>query len=509
MSQNKIIIKNAIFLYLRMLVVICLTLLTVRYLYKILGVNDYGLFNLVAGFVVLFSFINNAMRSGTQRYLNVAYAKKKLSLVSQTFSIAFLIHLIVGLIIVFFAETIGLYILNNVLNIDRVKLFEANIVYQFSVLSTFFVILSVPYQALLISQQKMSLFAYIGIIDAVLKFLIVLFLLFFESKLLVLYSILYCLVSMLILIFYYMLMRKDKVVCYNKNKNKKLKKDILNFSSWNILGQLSAIGSNQGNMLVFNIFYGLAINASYAIGQQLNMLLGSLISNLQTAFNPQIIESYHNGNIDRHSKLVLNSSRYSVYLVFLIVIPFVFYSNYILGLWLGGDLPIYIEYLVNSVLLIAVLESLSGPFWMSAHARGNIRNYQMIISLILIFSVPMSYFMIKYFNKIEYALIFNIFLYILAYFYRLKYFFNGVRCEKKDIIIYFKNILMFVFLCIFMFFLKGLDFFIVSDFFEFIRNTIILFFIYFVFLIVLCIPWSELYHIVGKLNFLSNGEKNV
>ncbi|WP_436915531.1 lipopolysaccharide biosynthesis protein [Acinetobacter gandensis] len=493
MNKNKVIVKNAIFLYIRMLIIILLTLLTIRYLYQILGVENYGLFNLVAGFVVIFSFINNAMRNGTQRYLNVAYAQNKINLVRQTFSIAFYMHFFIGLSVILLCELFGFYILNNILNISENKMEDAKKIFHMAVFSSFFIIISVPYQALLLAQQRMKVFAFIGIFDAILKFFIVILLLLFLNKnILVLYSFLYCITSFIMLVVYYMFTRRDDAISYNNNENNILKFDILRFSSWNVLGQFSSVSSNQGNMIVLNLFYGIAINASYAVGQQVHMLLGNLISNLQTAFNPEIIETYHKSELERHAKLVLNSSRYSLYLVLLIVIPFVIYSDFILKLWLGELLPIYIDFLINSVVFIAIFESLSGPLWMSAHARGNIRNYQLIISFILILSVPLVYLILKFTNNISYALICNVLLFFSAYIYRFNYFLKGINCKKTDIILYSKNVLILFLLPTFFLCVKDFDLFVVNDFLHFTLNMIFIYFFYFILLIFFCIPKAEI-----------------
>ncbi|MDC5474725.1 hypothetical protein NRA29_17520, partial [Acinetobacter baumannii] len=244
--------------------------------------------------------------------------------------------------------------------------------------------ISVPYQAIIIAKEKMNLYAYITVFEAILKLLVVFILVGLSNKFNILeaYSILLVVVAFIIFVIYfsYVFRKFREETKYSYIQGSTLTKEIVAFSGWNLFGQIAVLSSNQGVALIYNIFLGVTINASLAISQQVTALLNNFVSNLQLAFNPQIVKSFANNDIERHNSLVLNSSRYSLYLITIIAIPFLLYSEFILRLWLGSDLPKYVGYLSTIVVLVGILDALSGPFWMSAHAKGDIKKYQIVIS---------------------------------------------------------------------------------------------------------------------------------
>lgn len=360
MSENKRIFNNTIFLYVRMIFVIFLTLFSLKLLYQSLGIENFGILNLVTGFVLLFSFLSSAMRNGTQRFLNVAYASGDINKVKKTFSISFNVHLVISLILFFLAETLGIWFLNNYLNIPKNMFFEAQVIYHLAVLSLVFGIMAVPYQAILIAKEKMTLYAYLSVFEAILKFFAALLVVVVNEYLLIYYGLALFLTSVLMFVLYYIVVGRKYNIAYSLGSDIKLARDIVNFSKWNILGQISAVTSNHGNTIIFNVFFGVVANASFAISQQINALLNNLVSNLQTAFNPQIVESYVKGNVERHINLVLVASRYSLYLIVCMSIPFLISIEFILKMWLGNELPQYTLTFSKIVILVAMIESVSG-----------------------------------------------------------------------------------------------------------------------------------------------------
>lgn len=511
MSENKTILINTAFLYFRMIIIIGIGLYTVRILYNTLGIENYGLFNLIAGFVLLFSFLNSAMRSGTQRFLNVAIASNDIMQIRSTFSVALNIHIIIAVVVLIFSETVGLWFLNHYLNIPANKTNVANIVYQCAIVATLVGILSVPYQAIIIAKEKMNLFAYISIFEAIAKLLIV-FLIIYLSSLydaLIMYSFLLVFVAVLVFILYfaYAFLKFRKETRYIANIKNGLTKEIFSFSSWNLFGQISVLSSNQGVTLMYNIFLGVTINASLAISQQVAALLSTFVSNLQLAFNPQIVKSFASNNIERHNNLVLNSSRYSLYLITIIAIPFLLYSGFILKFWLGTNLPKYVEYFSTVVVLVGILDALSGPFWMSAHARGDIKNYQIIISLIFLLNLPLTYVIFKMTSSVYLSFITYVLISFLALFYRMLYFFKKSKGLAIGWLDYFKKLsLVFAFISMICF-LK----FTYSDElgkFDIISVVLSLFFletIFLVYLIVFCVSKYEFdvvkFYILNKLKY--------
>ncbi|QHI27677.1 lipopolysaccharide biosynthesis protein [Acinetobacter haemolyticus] len=496
MNQNKQILKNTIFLYIRMLLVIVVSLYTVKIVYNALGIEGYGLFNLIAGFLLLFSFFNTAMRSATQRYLSVAIANKELINIRNTFSIALNIHFFIAIVIFLLLETLGLWLLNNFLNISNGLIKEANIVYQCAIFSSIIMIVSVPYQAIIISKEKMNYFAYIGIFEVFLKLIAAIFISYSEDikNSLIFYSISLFLISILVVLIYIYCSFKEfgKEVRYNFCSDKKLYKDMLDFSSWNILGQISTLSSNQGVVLIFNILIGLTINASLAISQQVKSLLSSFVSNLQLAFNPQIVKSYAENNMIRHNILVLNSSKYSLFLVSIFSLPFLIYMEYILKLWLGGVLPEAVSFFAKVVILVAIIEALSGPLWMSAHARGNIKNYQIVVSIILLFNLPLTYSFLKTTESVELAFMSTVLISFILLIYRYIYFFKGRLVDKCLTYNYFKSLfLVFLFIGLIV---GGKNFYFDKQNFDLLGKVISLLFIefiYIIFLILFCFSFEE------------------
>jgi len=423
-----------------------------------LGIENYGLFNLVASFVALFSFLNSAMQSGTQRFLNVALSSGQIEQVQTTFKVALNIHFGIAAIVFLSLETLGLWYVRNRLNVPTDKLSVATIIFQFAIIITITSIISVPYQAIIVAKERMSLFAYISIFEAFAKLAIALMISFIGFNQLIVYSgALAGLAVAVFLIFYFVVIKnfaqetKYLINSANTDGTKLLAKEIFGFSSWNLLGQIAVLSANQGITILYNLFLGITVNAALAIAQQVRGLIGSLANNLQTAFNPQIVQSYASGDFDRHNELVLNASRYSLYLISIIAIPFLLFSDEILQLWLGSELPQYASFFVKGMIWVTVLECLGGPFWMSAHARGNIRNYQVIISIIFLLNVPFTY---AFFKATHWAFVPTIFITLLAFLYRLFYFLRNKQIKGLTIDLYFKNIIYVFMFLLSLFFLQ-------------------------------------------------------
>lgn len=492
MNENKRIFTNTIFLYIRMIFVIILSLISIKLVYKSLGIENFGILNLVTGFILLFSFLSNAMRNGTQRFLNVAYATGDIRDVKNTFSISFNVHFAISGVLFILAETIGLWFLNHYLNIPKEKFFEAQIIYHLAIFSLIFTIISVPYQAVLIAKEKMSLYAYLSILDAILKFLSALMLIFLKNNLLTYYGLALLFSSIIMFFCYVFLVGKKYDIRYSIKNDMNLTKKIVIFSGWNILGQVASVTANQGNTIIFNIFFGIVANASFAISQQINALLNNFVSNLQTAFNPQIVESYVKGDMKRHAGLVLLASRYSLYLIVLMSIPFLVSCEYILKNWLGDKLPEYTLVFSKIVIFVAILDGMSGPLWMSAHARGDIKKYQIVISFILLLNLPLSYFLIKTYGTADKAILSTIIISFFSFLFRFYYFTRGILVDRKQLIIYTKNfIFVFIFLFLLVVLQLKLDFY-VSDILSFLFVNIVLELVFVIYILILCMPNSEL-----------------
>ncbi|TXD56695.1 lipopolysaccharide biosynthesis protein [Polaribacter sp. IC066] len=395
------------------------SLFTSRIVLNTLGIEDFGTYNLVAAIVVMFSFINNAMLGTTQRFLNYEMAKNSNGAVHKVFCVSMNVHLLIMLIIVFLSETIGLWFLNFKLNIPIERMQAANIVYQFSLLTFCFSVLKAPYNASVIAYEKMSFYAGISIVEVVLKALIVYLLLLFAFDKLILYAILVFAVSILLFLAYRYFCRQLFPAChYRYVKDRKLFKELVGFSSWSMFGNLALMGSSQGVFMILNVFLGVTINAAMAIATQVNLAVFSFVSNFQLAFNPQIIKTFASGDLKAHQKLVFQASKFSYYLLFILVLPILFNTTYILQLWLK-IVPEYAIPFTQLILIFSLIDALAGPFWVSMYATGEIKKYQIGVALILFLNLPIAYLLLKQGFSPIYVIVGKIILNFILFLFRL------------------------------------------------------------------------------------------
>lgn len=389
-KSNKIA-KNAFFMYVRMLLIMLINLYTSRVTLKCLGIDDYGIYNVVGGIVTMFSFINSAMASSIQRFLNIAIEKNDGS--SKTiFTSSIHIHLIIAFIVLLLSETIGLWFLNEKIQLDSTRLFAANCVYQCSVFSTLIMIISVPYNAMIIAQEKMSAFAYISIAEASLKLLIVLLLIYFNTyDSLIIYALLLLGIQIIIRFLYQHYCYKNfDMPQFTWNINRHQIKEIGSFAGWSFLGNIAIIGLTQGVNIVLNLFFGPVVNAARGIAVQVQNAVQGFASNFQVAINPQIIKSYSAGDIEYMHKLIITSSKFSFYVLMILIIPIFLEINSILDIWLD-IVPNHTGNFVRLILGITLFETCANSVTTGINANGHIKKYQSSIGTILLLVVPISY----------------------------------------------------------------------------------------------------------------------
>ncbi len=387
-SNTKRIAKNTLMLYFRQILIMLVSLYTVRVVLNVLGAEDYGIYNVVAGVVVLFSFVNNAMATSTQRFINYSLGEKNLPKVTEVYSASLVIHGVIALLFLVLAETIGLWFVSYKLNIPAERHTAALWTYQFSVISTIFTIFRVPYNATIIAYERMSFFAILSIIEAVFKLLIVFLISFFDFDKLIFYSILLVVVSVLITLFF-------KIYCNTKIETAKFKrvndkilvKELISFSGWNLFGATANVANQQGTNIVLNIFTNVTVNAAMGIANQVNAAVYSFVTNFQTAFNPQLVKSYAAEESEYFKNLIIQTAKCSYYLLFLIVLPVCMNANLILSLWLK-NVPEYAVLFVQLILIWSLIESLNGPLYMAISATGRIKAYQISIGLINFMNLP-------------------------------------------------------------------------------------------------------------------------
>lgn len=391
-SDSKRVAKNTIVLYMRMLVMMVIGLFTSRITLQALGVDNYGIYNVVGGIVVILGFLNNAMAGATQRFINVALGKHDQDELNKIISNALLLHIGVALICLILAETVGLWFLNEVMVIPEGRLNAANWVYQFSVLTFLINILTVPFMASIVAHEKMSAFAWITIVDVVMKLVIVCSLLYINTDKLILYAILLFISSIITRSIYCRYCKKHFEECTIKSwaVDKPLMKSMLLFSSWTIVGNLGFIAHTQGISIIINLFFGVAVNAAQGVANQVNTYVKQFVTNFLMAFNPQVVKTYAAGEINDMHKLVIRGSKVSLLMVAILVTPLIIEAPNILHLWLG-IVPDYAVIFVRLVLLLTLFDAYSPLLATAKGATGDIKIYQIVLTTIGLCHLPLTW----------------------------------------------------------------------------------------------------------------------
>jgi len=419
--DNKRIAKNTVMLYVRMFLVMGVSLFTSREVLRILGVEDFGVYNIVGGIIVLFSFLNNAMVGATQRFLNFELGRNNQIQASRVFSMSVNVHALVALVVLIGGETIGLWFFNTCLNIPVDRKYAAEWVYQFSILAAVVNIMRAPYNACIIAYERMSSFAYISIMEVVLKLLIVYLLLWFAVDKLILYACLTCIVAVIIgLCFYIVCLKNFSISHYRWLWDKVLFKQLLNFSGWSLLGNIANLATFQGVAIIQNMFCGVLINAAMGIANQVNAAIYSFVSNFQLAFNPQIVKSYAAQKRDYFTILIFRTSRYSFLLLLLISVPIVTYCDEILSFWLD-DVPEHTVSFCRLIIYCSLVDCIAAPLWMGVYASGKIQKYQIWVAAVLLLNVPFSYLVLLWGFSAEATIMVRMVLNVILFFFRLFY----------------------------------------------------------------------------------------
>lgn len=378
-----------------MLLTLGVTLYTSRVVLHELGIEDYGIYNVVGGVVTLFSFLSGAMSSATQRFFSFEIGRNDIPQLHNVFKMSFNIYVLIIVVVIIFAETLGLWFLNSQLVIPPERLDAANWVFQCAIFSFCCTIMGVPYNACIIAYEKMSAFAYISIVDVFLKLGIVFLLEMNWGDRLEVYAILTALVSFIIWCCYYLYARRSFAVSrYQFFWDTKMFKTLFSYTSWNLFGNLAAVMSNQGVNILLNIFFGSTVNAARGIAFQVNSAIVGFVSSLQMSINPQIIKSYAANNHKYMQQLVFAGARYSFFLLYFISLPFLLQTEYVLKVWLN-IVPEYAVIFSRLILIDALVTSLSGTLMASVQATGRIKKYQIIVGGILLLNLPLSYFLLR------------------------------------------------------------------------------------------------------------------
>ena len=393
-GDNKRIAKNTVFLYFRMLLLMFISLYTSRVTLKILGVDDFGIYQSVCGVVTFLAFLSNALSSGSSRFITYEMGKEepRLDILFATVRIA---HLVLGVVVVIIGELVGLWFLNNKLIIPQERLSAAIFAFHFSMITTFFQITQVPYNAIIIAYEKMNAYAYISIIEAVLKLLIVFLLNLLAFDKLEVYAVLLCFIQVTIIMIYRVYCRvrfsevKEKLVF-----DKKVFSSVISFSGWSLITSTAASFANQGVTIVTNMFFAPAVIAVRSIALRVMGIVNQFTGNFRTAINPQIVKKYAAQDFEGSKRLLLDSTKFTYYLAILVVIPLFFLAEPLLRLWLG-DVPDGTVLFLKVSLLQVPFQVFDGCLYIAFYAKGRIKENAIISPILDFIQLPVVYFLFK------------------------------------------------------------------------------------------------------------------
>ena len=430
-ENNRRIAKNTLMLYVRMILTMAISLYTSRVVLATLGVDDFGIYNVVGGVVAMFAFINNAMATSTQRYLSFEIAGNNPVALQRTFNAALVLHIGIALSVVLLAETLGLWYLNEKMIIPPDRMVAARWVYHFAVASFAVTIIQVPYTAAIFAHERMNLFAYISLLDVVLKLVIVFLLTQERFDALKLYALLMFIVTLLVALVYRHYVKRS----YQESRFKwtldiPLYKTLISYSGWNLFGSMAGVFMGQGINLLLNLFFGTAINAARGIAFQVNNAVNGFVLNIQAAMNPQIVKSYAVDDRGYMHQLIIRSSKYSFFLLFFLEWPLLLEADLVLQVWLK-EVPPYAVLFTRLVLVNTLIDCVSGSLMTATQATGRIKTYQAVVGSLLMANLPIAYLFLKAGYPPQSAFYVGICISLIAFVFRLSFVSPMIQLRKR------------------------------------------------------------------------------
>lgn len=444
--EQKQIAKNTLFLYIRMFLVMIVSLYTSRVVLDKLGVEDYGIYSIAGSVVVSLTFVKNSLRSATQRFLSYAKGENR-GTCSSVFSMSLNIHLLILIVSFILLETIGLWFFNDVIQVPVDRRAAASFVYQMSILSFCVTIGLVPFSALIVSNEKMSVYAIVSIVEVVLKLLVALSLSLSNNiDKLQLYSVLLLLVTIItdgcIMLFCWIKLKDDCKYKFQINWSEY--KKFFSFSTWNLIGGLSGVANTECPNYFINYYLGVSVNAAMGVAKHVSNIVYGFSANFQSAFSPQIVKAYASKEYDYLFSLIFRTSKISFVLMYVITIPVLICSNEILNLWLKV-VPEYTSIFCVCIMISQLVAAVSSPFWMAAHAIGNIRKYQLVLMWFNISVLPVSFIVLSFHFEPYYILIYQIIASFGIFIYRINYLSKKI---KFPILKFYKDVIIRLFIYI-------------------------------------------------------------
>lgn len=437
---NKRIAKNTVFLSLRMVVVLTINLFTTRIVLQALGVVDYGVYNVVCGFVVMFSFLNTSMSNGIQRFYNYEFGKNGEEGANKVYCTSLYIQAFLAVIVVVMVEAFGLWYLHNKMVIPEERIIASEWIFQFAVISFVLGILQAPYAAAVTAHERMDFYAIISVLDAVLKLGIAYIIFVISLDHLVVYGALMAAISFVDLAIYYLYCKKKfGEILFRRQFDKQMFKSMIGFSGWNLFGSFSGVMVNQGINLVLNFYYGPIVNAARGVAMQVNGAVQSFVSNISMPVRPQVTQSYARGDIVRTMNLTYGISKISCAIVIILAVPASLEIDYLLELWLGDSIPEYTNVFTVLILLTSLVTNLNWAISGVVHATGIMKKYQIWSSLAKIGAVPLAYIAFLYFKIPILALLIVFMCEILAHVIGL---FVVRRLVGLSVLDYFKRVVV-------------------------------------------------------------------
>lgn len=417
--NNKRIAKNTLILYVRMFFIMAINLYTSRLILQTLGVEDYGVYTAVGGVVSMFSLISGSLTNSVMRFITFELGKEDKERLNRVFSTSINVMLILCGILLVLGDTIGLWFLNTQMNIPEGRMVAANWVLQCSLLVFILNVLSIPYNATIIAHERMGIFAYISIVEAVLKLLIVFALYLFSYDRLIVYAVLMLAVACAIRLFYGIYCKRHFEECtYHYVHDKELLKGMTSFAGWNFFGYGASIISGQGINLLMNIFFGVVVNAARGVAMQVRSAVVSFVSNFTVALNPQITKSYAAGDLAYMHSLIYRGAKLSYFLMLLFVIPLCLETEFVLTLWLGV-VPDHAVSFVQLTLIISTINVVNDTMIRGLHANGNLKKCMIVFGLLEFSILPFSWVAFKLGSTPETAYYISTSIYIVLMFVRV------------------------------------------------------------------------------------------
>lgn len=395
-QSNQRIARNTLFLYVRFAIVMIANLYVTRVVLEVLGASDFGLYNVVCGFVAMFGFLNTSMTNGIQRFYNYELGKNGDESIVKVYNTAIFIQLILAMAILLLTETIGLWYVNNLMVVQEGRLETANWIFQFSIISLILVIMQVPYSAAIMAYERMDYYAIVSVVEILLKVISILLLPYMIGDSLIIYGAMIVVITVITFLMYYVYCCKNFVFLrWNKTLDSSLFKSMIGFSGWNILGSFAYLLKGQGTNVLINAFFGTVVNAANGIAAQVSSAIQSFSANLLIAFKPQLTQSYAIGDYLRTEQLMFSMSKISYILMNLLSIPIIVEINCLLNLWLGNDVPEYTNIFAVLTIVAMMIGIFNTPVTQVVHAIGKMKSYQITTSLIIGSILPISYLFFK------------------------------------------------------------------------------------------------------------------